>query len=132
MHWYVDGPKVPDAPNVSQCLSFYLQKRLLLQLTEQREAVEKEVRAHRTVQHRNVLRLVDHEIRDLRRGGSTALLLFPYYRVCVATAHAEKRVHWHGGCENVVSSSSISVTLWSLSCECFWLLHTRASNIITL
>lgn len=89
---------MPDAPSVIHPLSLYLQKRLLLQLPEQREAVEKEVWAHRTVQHRNVLRLVDHEIRDFRRGGSTALLLFPYYRVCVAKPHAEKRVHWHDGC----------------------------------
>lgn len=58
----------------------------MLQLPEQHEAVEKEIRAHQTVQHRNVLRLVDHEIRDLRRGGGTGLLLFPYYQVC---AHAE-------------------------------------------
>lgn len=54
---------------------------MLLQVTEQKTAVEAEIRAHSVVQHRNVLPLVCSEIQENKDGSCTAFLLFPYYRV---------------------------------------------------
>ena len=58
-----------------------LQKRMLLQLPEQREAAENEIRTHRLVDHENVIKLVNAEIKDQRNGEGVALLLFPFYQV---------------------------------------------------
>lgn len=67
-------------------ISFHLpclrvQKRILLQLPEQREAAETEIRTHRLVDHENVIKLVGAEIKDQRNGEGLALLLFPFYQV---------------------------------------------------
>jgi hypothetical protein len=58
-----------------------LQKRILLQVPEQREAAESEIRIHRLVDHENVVKLVSAEVKDQRNGEGVALLLFPYYQV---------------------------------------------------
>ena len=55
---------------------------MLLQVPEQREAAENEIRTHHVVNHDNVVQLVDSEIKDNRNGEGTALLVFPYYQVC--------------------------------------------------
>lgn len=54
---------------------------MLLQVPEQREAAENEIRTHRLVDHRNVIKLVTSEIKDQRNGEGLALLVFPFYRV---------------------------------------------------
>ena len=55
---------------------------MLLQLPEQRDLAENEIRIHGLVQHRNIIQLVDSELRVHQRGNSSsAYLLFPYYRV---------------------------------------------------
>lgn len=54
---------------------------MLLQVPEQKEAVESEVRVHGMIRHRNVIRLIDSEIKDGYRGDATAFLVFPYYKV---------------------------------------------------
>ena len=54
---------------------------MLLQVPEQRLAVEAEIQAHSMVQHRNVLPLICSEIQENRNGTFTAFLLFPYHRV---------------------------------------------------
>lgn len=54
---------------------------MLLQVPEQRESAENEVRVHRMVSHDNVIQLIDSEIKDSRNGEGVALLIFPYYRV---------------------------------------------------
>jgi serine/threonine kinase 16 len=59
---------------------FYAMKRLLLQVEEQRTALDGEVRAHGLVSHANVLPLVDSEVVQLQNGDSRAYLLFPFYR----------------------------------------------------
>ena len=56
---------------------------MLLQVPEQKAAAEAEIRAHSSVQHRNVIQLVTSEIRQTAGSQSVAFLLFPYYRVCV-------------------------------------------------
>ena len=58
-----------------------IQKRMLLQLPEQRVAAEREIRTHRLVDHENVIKLVSAEIKDQRNGEGVALLVFPYYQV---------------------------------------------------
>ena len=60
---------------------------MLLQVPEQREAVEAEIQAHSMVQHRNVLQLICSEIQGNVDGSSTAFLLFPYYRVSNSSTH---------------------------------------------
>lgn len=54
---------------------------MLLQLPEQREAAENEIRIHRLVDHENVIKLIGAEIKDQRNGEGMALLVFPYYQV---------------------------------------------------
>lgn len=58
-----------------------MQKRMLLQVPEQKESAESEIRCHRTLSHDNVIKLVDSEIKDSQNGEGVALLVFPYYRV---------------------------------------------------
>ncbi|XP_064390546.1 probable serine/threonine-protein kinase DDB_G0291350 [Halichondria panicea] len=62
----------------------YALKRILIQLPEQREAAQNEIRAHTQVDHPNVVHLVDSEIRDVSQRTSNcigiAFLLFPYYQ----------------------------------------------------
>ena len=59
---------------------------MLLQVAEQRTAVEAEIQAHSMVHHRNVVQLICSEIRRNADGTSTAFLLFPYYRVSKSSA----------------------------------------------
>ncbi len=55
---------------------------MLIQIPDQRDLAENEIRVHHCVQHRNIVELVDSEITAPgSRGGSSAYLLFPYYRV---------------------------------------------------
>jgi len=54
---------------------------MLLQVPEQREAAENEIRVHRLVNHKNVIKLVASEIKDQRNDEGVALLVFPYYQV---------------------------------------------------
>ena len=58
-----------------------MQKRMLLQVPEQRESAENEIRHHQLVSHDNVIRLFDSEIKDIQNGEGLALLVFPYYQV---------------------------------------------------
>jgi serine/threonine protein kinase len=59
---------------------YYALKHMLLQVAEQRTAVEAEIQAHSMVHHRNVVQLICSEIRRNADGTYTAFLLFPYYR----------------------------------------------------
>ena len=59
---------------------------MLLQVAEQKTAVEAEIQAHSMVHHRNVVQLICSEIRGNADGTSTAFLLFPYYRVSNSSA----------------------------------------------
>ena len=68
---------------------YVLQKQQLLQVPEQRRALENEVAIHRAVHSDSVLQLVDSQVVERAGGDSTAYLLFPYYQVCVA-------LHLHG------------------------------------
>ena len=43
--------------------------------------VEREVKAHRLVDHPNVMPLVDHEV-VVKGENREARMLFPYYKVC--------------------------------------------------
>lgn len=54
---------------------------MLLQVPEQREAAENEVRTHCLMNHDNIIKLVASEIKDQRNGEGVALLLFPFYQV---------------------------------------------------
>ena len=54
---------------------------MLLQVPEQREAAENEIRTHRLISHQNVIKLVTAEIKDHRNGEGMAYLLFPFYQV---------------------------------------------------
>lgn len=57
---------------------------MLLQVPEQREAAEREIRAHRLLaDNKNVIKLVASEIKDQRNGEGMAYLVFPYYQVSV-------------------------------------------------
>ena len=58
-----------------------VQKKMLLQVPEQREAAEKEIRTHQLVDNENIVKLITSEIKDQRNGEGVAFLLFPYYRV---------------------------------------------------
>lgn len=61
------------------------QKRMLIQLPEQKELSENEIRTHQLVQHRNIIDLVESQIRPSGgHGNSIAYLLFPYYRVTMS------------------------------------------------
>ena len=62
---------------------------MLLQLPEQREAAESEIRVHKRINHPNVVHLVDSEIRSTAQKQNDsiegiAFLVFPYYRVSLA------------------------------------------------
>lgn len=52
---------------------------MLLQVPEQREAAENEIRIHHLLDHDNIIQLINSEIKDKRNGEGTALLIFPYY-----------------------------------------------------
>jgi len=55
---------------------------MLLQVPEQRDLVENEVRVHGMIKHRSVIRLIQSEIKGNRVGADgMAYLLFPYYKV---------------------------------------------------
>ena len=58
-----------------------LQKRILLQVPEQWDAVENEILVHRQIKHKNVIHLVESEMKGSRDGQGMALLVFPFYRV---------------------------------------------------
>ena len=67
-----------------------MQKRMLLQVPEQREAAEREIRTHRILVHNeNVIKLMASEIKDQRNGEGVAYLLFPYYQVSVTSTFTE-------------------------------------------
>lgn len=59
---------------------------MLLQLPEQRDSAENEIKMHKLINHPNVIKLIDSEIRDIASGTNyidgIAFLLFPFYRVC--------------------------------------------------
>ena len=53
----------------------------MLQVPEQWEAVENEILVHRQIKHKNVMQLVESEMKGSREGQGMALLIFPFYRV---------------------------------------------------
>ena len=53
----------------------------MLQVPEQREAAEREIRTHRLIDNKNIVKLIASEIKDRRNGDGVAYLLFPYYQV---------------------------------------------------
>lgn len=63
-------------------LHFCFQKWMLLQVPEQWDAVQNEILVHRQVKHKNVIQLVESEVKGSRDGEGMALLIFPFYRVC--------------------------------------------------
>ena len=54
---------------------------MLLQLPEQWDAVANEIHVHRQIKHKNVIQLVESEMKGSRDDQGTALLVFPFYRV---------------------------------------------------
>ena len=54
---------------------------MLLQVPEQWDAVESEIQVHRQIKHKNVIQLVESEVKGSRDGEGMALLIFPFYRV---------------------------------------------------
>lgn len=58
---------------------------MLVQVQEQRSAVDAEIQTHSMVQHRNVIQLISSEVRDNKNETATAFLLFPYYPVSLLT-----------------------------------------------
>ena len=54
---------------------------MLVQVPEQWDAVESEIQVHRQVKHKNVIQLVESEVKGNRESEGVALLIFPYYRV---------------------------------------------------
>ena len=67
---------------------------MLLQVPEQRESAENEIRTHHLVKHKNIIRLVNSEIKDERNGSGVALLVFPFYRVSQEIA-LQVEYHWN-------------------------------------
>lgn len=55
---------------------------MLLQVPEQWDAVQNEIHVHRQIKHKNVIQLVESEVKGSREGEGMALLIFPFYRVC--------------------------------------------------
>lgn len=55
-------------------------KSILIQVPEQRAAVENEIRVHRSIQHPYVMQLVDAELKRRDDEEALALLVFPYYQ----------------------------------------------------
>jgi len=64
---------------VKNGVDLYALKRVLIQLPEHEEMVEREVKAHRLVDHPNVMPLVDHEV-VVKGENREARMLFPYYK----------------------------------------------------
>lgn len=52
-------------------------------MPEQKESAENEIRVHGMIKHRNVVRLIDAEIKERSMGDAMAYLVFPYYKVRV-------------------------------------------------
>eukprot|EP00112_Aurelia_sp_Birch-Aquarium-sp1_P018967 Seg4602.1 transcript_id=Seg4602.1/GoldUCD/mRNA.D3Y31 product="Serine/threonine-protein kinase 16" protein_id=Seg4602.1/GoldUCD/D3Y31 len=62
--------------NGDECFAL---KRVLIQLPEHEEMVDREVKAHRLVDHPNVMPLIDYEV--VKKGENTeARMLFPFYQ----------------------------------------------------
>ena len=56
----------------------YALKRILIQVCERNEMVQREVSAHRTILHENVMKLIDYEIVE-KGENREGRLLFPYH-----------------------------------------------------
>ena len=54
---------------------------MLLQVPEQWDAVQNEIHVHRQVKHKNVIQLVESEVKGSREGEGMALLVFMCYNV---------------------------------------------------
>ncbi|XP_065670005.1 probable serine/threonine-protein kinase DDB_G0291350 isoform X2 [Hydra vulgaris] len=58
----------------------YALKRVLLQLPEHNEMIQREISSHNTIKNKYVMPLIDHEIVQ-KQGKYEARLLFPYYNL---------------------------------------------------
>eukprot|EP00795_Rhopilema_esculentum_P000061 gene61-9670_t len=77
LQWYVANPdqkQVDDSPN-----PIFWFKRVLMQVPEHEEMVDREVTAHRLFDHPNIMPLIDYEI-VVKGENREARMLFPFYQ----------------------------------------------------